>query len=341
MNNYFSDNLKTLRKKFGYSQEDFSSLIGYSNKNISKWETGQSIPSIDVLNEICDIFHLNNLSELVNNKISYCTYDIEEDINFLKTYKVNISDETVKVYYSLIEKSGELSSSSNIIDNLVELKENEVIKEFTVTETDGINHIRCILLDSADLSIRSIIKEKMLNDINFANDLEYEKYVDSLKLPNQCIIVLNYIDNKINKDFKLQDLYASDLINELSNKYGRNSDHKKTIRTALTRLVEKGIVVKLGYALYQKKHHKIEHCVTFTDEDAKKLDKILHLEFNDYKYSRKIKIDDFNSLKITNENLVILLNNYMIYLRNLNLLYDYSVSLDEGFIYIIYYSEVE
>ena len=130
MNNYFSDNLKTLRKKFGYSQEEFSALIGYSNKNISKWETSQSIPSIDVLNEICDIFHLNNLSELINNKISYCKYDLEEDICFLKSYMVNISEESVEVYYSLIEQNGELLMDSNtIIDNLVELKENEIIKE--------------------------------------------------------------------------------------------------------------------------------------------------------------------------------------------------------------------
>lgn len=342
MNNYFSDNLKTLRKKFGYSQEEFSALIGYSNKNISKWETGQSIPSIDVLNEICDIFHLNNLSELINNKISYCKYDLEEDICFLKSYMVNISEESVEVYYSLIEQNGELLMDSNtIIDNLVELKENEIIKEFTVTETDGIYHVKCIMLESSDLSIRAIMKEKMLNDINFANDLEYEKYIDSLKLPKQYSMVLNYIDSKVNKDFKLQDLYADNLINDLSNKYGKNNDHKKTIRTALTRLVEKGIIVKVGYASYQKKHHKLEQCLTFTGVDAKKLDSILHLEFNDYKYSRKIKIEDFSSLNMSNDILMVMLNNYMIYLRNLNLLYDYSVNLNDDYVDIIYYSEVE
>ena len=342
VNNYFSDNLKTLRKKFGYSQEDFSSLIGYSNKNVSKWETGQSVPSIDVLNEICEIFHLNNLSELINHKISYCTYDIEEDIAFLKSYMVNISDDSVKVYYTLINQNGELfDSSNNIIDNLVELKENEIIKEFTVTETDGINHVKCNLLDNSDLSIRSILKEKMYDDINFANDLEYEKYVESLSLPKQCIIVLNYIDDKVEKDFKLRDLYEDSLISELSNRYGKNSDHKKTIRTALTRLVEKGIIMKIGYASYQKKHHRIEYDFSFTDKDAKMLDNILHLKFDEYRSVRKVDIEEFAPLNLEKEKIMIMLNNYMIYLRNLNLLYDYSVSSSENYVDIIYYSEVE
>lgn len=56
---YFSSNLKLLRKNNNMSQNDLADALGYSFRNISKWELGESIPSYDVLIDIGKIFDID------------------------------------------------------------------------------------------------------------------------------------------------------------------------------------------------------------------------------------------------------------------------------------------
>ena len=48
----FIKNLKNFRKENNLTQDDLADILGYSQKNIAKWEQGYSIPSIDVLIEL-------------------------------------------------------------------------------------------------------------------------------------------------------------------------------------------------------------------------------------------------------------------------------------------------
>ena len=45
----FIKNLKDYRKKFNLTQEDLAEMLGYSQKNIAKWEQGFTLPSIEVV----------------------------------------------------------------------------------------------------------------------------------------------------------------------------------------------------------------------------------------------------------------------------------------------------
>ena len=45
----FSENLKSRRKELGLTQEKLGELIGYSEKSISKWESGAAIAPSAVL----------------------------------------------------------------------------------------------------------------------------------------------------------------------------------------------------------------------------------------------------------------------------------------------------
>ena len=49
-------NLANYRKKAGLSQLDLAKKLQYSNKNISKWENGETIPSVFILKQIADIY---------------------------------------------------------------------------------------------------------------------------------------------------------------------------------------------------------------------------------------------------------------------------------------------
>ena len=60
-NNYeksFSVNVRRLRKKLNITQKALADAIGYSEKTVSKWETEGSIPSIDALFRIANIFRV-------------------------------------------------------------------------------------------------------------------------------------------------------------------------------------------------------------------------------------------------------------------------------------------
>lgn len=49
-------NLMKYRKQAGFSQLDLAKKLNYSNKNISKWENGETTPSIFVLNQIAQLY---------------------------------------------------------------------------------------------------------------------------------------------------------------------------------------------------------------------------------------------------------------------------------------------
>ena len=50
-------NLSNLRKKAKLTQLELAEKFNYSDKSISKWENGESLPSIDVLYEIAKFYN--------------------------------------------------------------------------------------------------------------------------------------------------------------------------------------------------------------------------------------------------------------------------------------------
>ena len=49
-------NIADLRKKHGMTQQDLANKLNYTDKAISKWERGESIPDVIVLKQIADMF---------------------------------------------------------------------------------------------------------------------------------------------------------------------------------------------------------------------------------------------------------------------------------------------
>jgi transcriptional regulator with XRE-family HTH domain len=49
-------NIAELRKKEGMTQQDLASRLNYTDKAISKWERGESVPDVIVLKQIADLF---------------------------------------------------------------------------------------------------------------------------------------------------------------------------------------------------------------------------------------------------------------------------------------------
>ena len=51
-----AQNLIDLRKKHGFTQAELAERLNYSDKAVSKWERGESVPDVAVLKEIADLF---------------------------------------------------------------------------------------------------------------------------------------------------------------------------------------------------------------------------------------------------------------------------------------------
>ncbi len=70
----FKDNLISLRKNLGLSQDELAEKIGVSRQTLSKYETGESLPDIEKCRLLADIFGVS-MDDLTN-------YD-KEDANNL------------------------------------------------------------------------------------------------------------------------------------------------------------------------------------------------------------------------------------------------------------------
>lgn len=64
----FNENLKTIRKAKGYTQEELAIKIHVVRQTISKWEKGLSVPDADVLSKLADVLEIN-VSELLGSEI--------------------------------------------------------------------------------------------------------------------------------------------------------------------------------------------------------------------------------------------------------------------------------
>jgi len=54
----FSENLKTLRKNKGITQEELAVRLNVVRQTISKWEKGQSVPDAEMLVKLAEIFEV-------------------------------------------------------------------------------------------------------------------------------------------------------------------------------------------------------------------------------------------------------------------------------------------
>ena len=89
------DNLKTLRKSKGLSQEELSIKLNVVRQTISKWETGLSVPDAEMLVTISELFE-TPVSEILGESIE------EKETNDLKVISEKL--EIINEQLSLSQK---------------------------------------------------------------------------------------------------------------------------------------------------------------------------------------------------------------------------------------------
>ncbi len=89
------DNIKTLRKNKGLSQEELSIKLNVVRQTISKWETGLSVPDAEMLVKISELFEVP-VSEILGENIE------EKETNDLKVISEKL--EVINEQISLSQK---------------------------------------------------------------------------------------------------------------------------------------------------------------------------------------------------------------------------------------------
>ena len=65
------EKLQRLRKARGMSQEELAAQMGVSRQAVSRWETGETVPSTDTLKEIAKVFQVS-VDRLLGYPAGYC-----------------------------------------------------------------------------------------------------------------------------------------------------------------------------------------------------------------------------------------------------------------------------
>ena len=81
MNNFFSKNLKYLRKKQGLTQQDLADVVSRRKSIVGNYEKGNVVPSMEIIQKISDYFTVNWLNLLGTDFTDSATQDNNNDTN--------------------------------------------------------------------------------------------------------------------------------------------------------------------------------------------------------------------------------------------------------------------
>ena len=82
-----NENIKTIRKSKGLSQEELAIKLNVVRQTISKWEKGYSVPDAEMISKMSDVFEIP-VSELLGQQIK-----VEDEHNMLAEQLSQISEQ--------------------------------------------------------------------------------------------------------------------------------------------------------------------------------------------------------------------------------------------------------
>lgn len=131
---YFKENISRIRRGKDITQERLGELCGVSRQAVTKWESGESLPDLYKLVEICDVLGVS-IQELV--------FKNEDIKNNKKTTEIN-------EIYELIKDKIETNQSSCLLEEYLQMqKQPNVTEQGQSLFMEGIRAIDMIETDKA------------------------------------------------------------------------------------------------------------------------------------------------------------------------------------------------
>ena len=118
------ENIRFLRTKKGYSQDDIANMLGYKSfTTIQKWESGVSEPLLKALKELSEIFNID-MNDLATKKLSYNTnednnvYYLDDDARDMAQFLYENPDYKVLFDASRKVKKEDIQFVKEMIDRM-------------------------------------------------------------------------------------------------------------------------------------------------------------------------------------------------------------------------------
>lgn len=117
-------NIRFLRTKKGYSQDDIANMLGYKSfTTIQKWESGVSEPPLKALKKLSEIFNID-MNDLATKKLSYNTnednnvYYLDDDARDMAQFLYENPDYKVLFDASRKVKKEDIQFVKEMIDRM-------------------------------------------------------------------------------------------------------------------------------------------------------------------------------------------------------------------------------
>lgn len=118
------ENIRFLRTKKGYSQDDIANMLGYKSfTTIQKWESGVSEPPLKALKKLSEIFNID-MNDLATKKLSYNTnednnvYYLDDDARDMAQFLYENPDYKVLFDASRKVKKEDIKFVKEMIDRM-------------------------------------------------------------------------------------------------------------------------------------------------------------------------------------------------------------------------------
>jgi len=98
------------RKEKNLTQEQLAEKLGVTNKSISRWENGKTMPDYSILKDLCNILEIDINELLAGEKIK------KEEI---QTYSIDNLDLILKEYYKMKKQKNILKITTIIIGSII------------------------------------------------------------------------------------------------------------------------------------------------------------------------------------------------------------------------------
>lgn len=307
-----NEKIMNLRKMKGLSQEDFGNQLNVSRQAVSKWESGQSQPSIDNINEIANFFNVS---------YEYLLDDSINDINDVKE-KIITSKSKIKtvlkfflilliIYlaicvckFIIIYKNYKLANSfsENNYTYFLTYKQNgNTIGEFTTTKIDDNLLEKSINLNDTSKEPNNFHYKDFTNKLYYTISYEesndrYIVYDETVALNEDELNTLFNSDNEIKKitlDYIPSD-FKNIFLESLNPMYfvsSKNITIYTSNGTTKIHLTNDGLLEKIQ--LKTKDNNTVEAIYSYDYVPAHFKDKKLINPFEDEKYKDKlVKFED-------------------------------------------------
>ena len=118
------ENIRFLRTKKGYSQDDIANMLGYKSfTTILKWESGVSEPPLKALKKLSEIFNID-MNDLATKKLAYNTnednnaYYLDDDARDMAQFLYENPDYKVLFDASRKVKKEDIEFVKEMIDRM-------------------------------------------------------------------------------------------------------------------------------------------------------------------------------------------------------------------------------